>query len=198
VAAARFLGLTAALLLASFFGTKWLLTIRPLPPDARVPMFRHVDPDDAGFKLQQSSASDDDAVRNRLRNEVIDYAKALYDDPCNKAVKAHYVAAVVAYVRAWMSIAPCLATQTCGGSDAPLLDRARQAFGSPLDRRVRDAMQTVHAKATFGSGDFPQDTVHMVSDLAADGSVLSAHETREFRHVTTQFGEFSTRQKCEY
>jgi hypothetical protein len=113
-------------------------------------------------------------------------------------LKARYVAAVVAYVRAWTSIAPCLAARTCGGSDSSLLDRARQAFGSPLDRRVRDAMQAVHAKATFGSGDFPQDTVHLVSDLAADGAVLSAHETREYRHLTAQFGETATRQDCGY
>jgi hypothetical protein len=194
----RFLGLALGLFVAVFLGMKWPLTEQPGKPERAMPTFQHVDPDDPRIKQMQSSQSDDDAARDGLRHDVIDYAKALYDDPCNKALKAHYVAAVVRYVRAWTIIAPCLATRTCSNADASLLERARQAFGSPLDHRVRDAMQTLHAKATFGSGDFPQDTVLLVSDLAADGSVLSAHETREFRHVTAQFSEFRTRQDCGY
>ena len=79
--AARFAVIVTAVLLASFFGMKWLLTIQPLRPDARIPSFHHVDPDSAEYKFQQSSVSDDDATRDHLRNEMIDYAKALKDDP---------------------------------------------------------------------------------------------------------------------
>ena len=74
-------------------------------------------------------------------------------------VKHTYIKAVVAYARAWLSIAPCVATRTCGSSDSQRLERAQQAFGSPLDARVRDAMTHVHAKGIFGPADFPKDTV---------------------------------------
>lgn len=127
---------------------------------------------------------------------MLDYAKALTDDPCNGILKANYIKAVVAYTRAWISIAPCLGTRTCGGSDLSLLDRAQHAFGSPLDHRVRDAMQTVQAKAAFGHADFPKETVYLVATLAADGSINTAEQTKEFRHVKAQFGDTNTYQDC--
>lgn len=194
--AARFSVLVAGFLLAGFFGTKWLLTIRPVQPDARLPTFHHVDVDSARFKAEQSSESDDDAVRDRLRNEVLDYAKALRDDPCNEVLKAGYVKAVVAYARAWTSIAPCVAIRSCTSWDSAKLDRARKAFGTPRDHRVRDAMMAVHAKVTFGSADFPEDTTHLVADLAADESIESAHRTREFRTVMAQHDLIPARAVC--
>jgi hypothetical protein len=196
VGAARFAVITAAFLLAGFFGMKWLLTVRPLQPDARLPTFHHVDVDSPRYKLKQSSTSDQDAVRDRLRNHVIDYAKALGDDPCNKILKAGYVKAVVAYARAWTSIAPCVAIRSCTSWDSARLDRARKAFGTPLDHRVRDAMMAVHAKVTFGTGDFPEDTTRLVADLAADDAIESAHRTREFRNVIAQHDLIPARTDC--
>jgi hypothetical protein len=192
----RFLATAVGMFTAVFIGMQWLLTVRPLTPDARVPTFQPVDADSPRQQLQQSTISDDDPTRDRLRHDVLDYAKALNDDPCNDRLKAAYIKAAVAYVRAWISIAPCLATQSCYGADSSRLDRATHAFGSPLDLRVRDAMQTVHAKGIFGVGDFPKDTVHLVAELAADGSINSAKDTQEFRHISAQMGNTPMRQDC--
>jgi hypothetical protein len=192
----RFFAFVAVLFVAVFFGGKWLLEVRPLKPDPRLPTFQRVNPNDPRVKLQQSAVSDDDPTRDRLRKEVLDYAKALGDDPCNKTLKTRYIRAVIDYARAWISIAPCLGTRTCGGSDSPLIDRAAHAFGSPLDLRVRDAMQAVHAKGIFGPADFPKDTVRLVSDLAADSSINSAEETKQLRHVSAQFGDTPRRADC--
>ena len=194
----RFYALAAGLFFAVFLGGKWLLipTVVPLQPDARLPTFQRVDPDDPRTKLEQTSVSDDDATRDRLRNEVLDYAKAIHDDPCNEVLKKNYIKAVVAYARAWTSIVPCIGTQTCRGADSPLLDRAQHAFGTPLDLRVREAMRSAHARATFGTGDFPKDTVNLVANLAADGAINGAHTMPEFRHVKAQLDDDSTRQDC--
>jgi hypothetical protein len=192
----RFLATAVGLFFAVFFGMKWMLTVHPLKPDSRLPTFHSVDTASPEYKIQQSSVSDGDPTRDRLRNDVIDYAKALADDPCNKILMANYIKAVVAYTRAWISIVPCIGTQTCHSSDSALLDRAAQAFGSPLDHRVRDAMQHTHAKTIFGTGAFPKDTVHLVATLAADSSINSAQETKEFRRVTAQLGDTDTRQDC--
>jgi hypothetical protein len=65
----------AVLFFAGFLGGKWLLSERPVQApqlDPRVPTFHHVDPDGARTKLEQSSVSDDDLTRDRLRNEVLD------------------------------------------------------------------------------------------------------------------------------
>jgi hypothetical protein len=179
----RFLGLAAFMFAAAFLGTNWFLRVEPLRPDPRVPTFQRVDTDSPAYKLGQSSISDGDPTRDRLRHEVLDYAKALSDDPCNPAVKRYYIKAVVDYARAYISIAPCMGTLTCGSSDSQKIERARQAFGSPLDVRVRDAMTHVHAKGIFGPADFPKDTVRLVAELAADGSINSAEDTRAFRNV---------------
>jgi hypothetical protein len=193
----RFLAVAFGLFFAAFLGVKWLFEVRPLTPDARVPTFQRVDTELPRYKIEQSSVSDNDPTRDRLRNEVRDYAKALGDDPCNPVLKAHYVNAVVAYARAWISIVPCLGTQTCRSADSPLLDRAAQAFGSPLDMRVREAMAAVHAKGAFGPADFPKDTIHLVATLAADRSINSAEEMKEFRRVKAQLGgDGGRRQDC--
>jgi hypothetical protein len=194
----RFGAVVVGLFFAMFLGGKWLLTpvVVPLKPDARLPTFHRVDPDDPRTKIEQSSVSDDDPVRDRLRNEVLDYAKALGDDPCNEVLKKNYIKAVVAYARAWISIVPCIGTQTCRSSDSQLLDRGAHAFGSPLDHRVRDAMRATHQKALFGAADFPKETVHLVADLAADPSLNGVQETREFRRVSAQLDDASTRRDC--
>jgi hypothetical protein len=194
--AARFSVIVTAVLLASFFGMRWLLTVQPLKPDARIPTFHHVDPDSTEYRLQQSSASDDDPTRDHLRNEVIDYAKALKDDPCNRVLRANYIKAVVAYVRARISIAPCIPIRSCTSWDSAELDRARKAFGTPLDTRVREAMQETHARTIFGTGAFPRDTVRIVADVAADPSINSAADTKEFRHVSAQLGDTDRRPGC--
>jgi hypothetical protein len=183
----RFLGLAAFMFAAAFLGMNWFLRVEPLKPDPRVPTFQPVDTNSPSYKLAQSSVSDDDPTRDQLRHDVLDYAKALHDDPCNPVLKREYIAAVTAYARAWLSIAPCVSTRTCGSSDSRRLDRAQQAFGSPLDARVREAMAGVHAKRIFGPGDFPRDTVRLVADLAADDAINSAADTKEFRRVQAQF-----------
>jgi hypothetical protein len=167
----RFLGLAAGMFAAVFFGMKWLFTVHPLKPDARLPAFQQVDKDSPRFQLEQSSISDDDATRDRLRHEVLDGAKALDDDPCNDVVKGHYVKAVNDYARAYVAIAPCLGTRSCRASDSAKIERAQHAFGSPLDRRLREAMIKVHAKATFKLGDFPNDTAPLVAEMAADSEI---------------------------
>jgi hypothetical protein len=180
----RFIGIVAILFIAVFFGGKWLLEVRPLRASAWLPTYHRADKqDEPHLKLEKTSASDNDPTRDRLRTEVLDYAKALGDDPCNGILKMHYIKAVTDYVRAWISIAPCLGTHSCRWSDSPRMDLATRAFGSPLDLRVRDAMQKVHGKGVFGIGDFPQDTVTLVSQLAADGSVNPDADPR-FRSMT--------------
>lgn len=194
--AARFAVIVMAFLLAGFFGLKWLLTVRPLQPDARLPNFHHVDVDSPRYKAEQSSESENDTVRDRLRSDVLNYAKALGDEPCNETLKASYIKAVVAYARAWISVAPCIASLSCSSQDSAKLDRARKAFGTPRDHRVRDAMMAVHAKVAFGTADFPEDTSHLVADLAADDAIEPAHRTRAFRHVIAESDNIPARTDC--
>lgn len=167
----RFFGLALGMFVAVFFGMKWYLTVEPLKPDARLPVFHRVDTNDPRYQLEQSSVSDGDAVRDRLRADLLDYAQSLDRDPCNHTLRTHYIEAADNYARAWTSIVPCLRTRTCGQSNSQKLDLAAHAFGTPLDHRVREAMRKLHAKVVFKLGDFPNDTAPLVAELAADGAI---------------------------
>ncbi len=177
----RFLGLAGIMFAAVFLGMSWLFTVHPLQPDARLPTFQRVDTNDPRYKLEQSSVSDNDPTRDSLRNAVLGEAKSLADDPCNSNFKATYIKAVNAYARAWISIAPCLGTHTCGSSDSAKLDRAAQAFGSPLDHRLRELMRRIHDKRIFGPHDFPGELAQFVATMAGDARINPRAE--EFRKI---------------
>jgi hypothetical protein len=182
----RFFGLAALMFAAAFLGMNWFLRVEPLKPDPRLPTFQRVE---GSLRVEQSSVSDGDPTRDKLRHDVLDYAKALGDDPCNPQLKRAYIKTVIAYARAWLSIAPCVGTRTCGSSlDSQRLDRAQHAFGSPLDVRVREALARVHAKHIFGPADFPRDTVSLVAEMAADDSINSPADTQEFRRLEARLG----------
>jgi hypothetical protein len=184
----RFLGIALATLIVAFLVPRWL-TPRPLDPDQRLPTFRQVDVQDPRVQLETTSyASDSDAVRDRLRQAVLDTATALRQKPCNQAVKADYIAAAAAYARARISIAPCVRTRTCRQSDNARLELAQKAFGSPADRRVREAMNRAHATGTIVKGDFPDDVASAVAQLAGDGTI-DPTASPEFAKVAEALGD---------
>jgi hypothetical protein len=165
----RFSLVVLLLFAAAFYVISQITVLRPLTPDPRVPTFQQRASENERNRMEAtSSASDNDAVRDRLRQSVLDGAKSFGDDPCNEAMKRLYVEAAAQYARAWLSIVPCLKTSTCGSWDGARLDRAREAFGSPLDHRVREAMQKAHGTGALVRGDFPSDVVEFVALLAAD------------------------------
>jgi hypothetical protein len=187
----RFLGIAVGLLLACL-GIQWLLAPRPLQPDARVPTFQRVDVNSPRYQMETTSyAGDHDAVRDALRRATLEAAQAFRDDPCNDAIKARYVEAATKYARAWLSIAPCVATATCGASDGPRLDRAQKAFGSPLDRRVREAMTKAHQTDAIAEGDFSGDVAPFVAEMAAD-PVINPRAAPRMKEVARDFRTPST------
>jgi hypothetical protein len=163
----RFIGIAVVCCIASYTAAHFFL-VRPLTPNPRLPVFHAVDPDSPRKQVEDSHASDTDSVRDGLRWAVLDSAESLSPDPCNDGLKTRYVEAAANYARAWLSVAPCLATRTCGSADDPLIRRASEAFGSPLDRRVRDSMKKVHATDAIREEDFSPEIVRHVALLASD------------------------------
>jgi hypothetical protein len=189
----RFVGIAFGLFVAVFFGGQWLLAPRPLKPDARLPTFQRVDPNDPRIKMEQTSfASDNDSVRDALRHATLDAASALDLSPCDEGIRARYIRAATNYARAWLSIAPCVGSETCGSSDGPRLERAQRSFGSPLDRRVREAMRKAHQTTTFSTGDFPKDVAGLLAEFAADPSI----NPRTTGVLKSAFSEMRDSQAC--
>jgi hypothetical protein len=163
----RFFAIAIALCGFSYAAVNWLTAVHPLKPDSRIPSFHRIDPDSPRTKVEASHASDMDPVRDRLRHAVLDSAESLSEAPCNDAIKARYVKAVTDYSRAWLSVVPCLLTR-CSQADGPAIERAIEAFGSPLDHRVREAMEKAHETDALREDDFPKDVVRHVAGLASD------------------------------
>ncbi len=181
----RFLGIAFAVFIAAWLGHRWLFAVQPLKPDARIPTFHRVDPNDPREQFRNSYATDDDNVRNALRQAVYDAASDLADEPCNDALKARYVEAATKYARAWLSIAPCVDNHTCGDRDGVRLDRAQQAFGTPLDARVRDKMVKAHETGAVRPGDFPKDAVSLVAEFARD-PVINPFAAPQFKKMAEE------------
>jgi hypothetical protein len=186
----RFICTALAMSVAAVFialAADWLPGPRALKPDPRLPTFHQVDVNDPRTKLETSFVSDNDSVRDPLRRAVLDAADALKDDPCEETLKARYIVAATNYAAAWLSVAPCVGTRTCGQSDHVRLDLAQKAFGSPADHRVREAMARVHRSGAIFKGDFPDSVVRLVAEMAADGGI-NPDASPEFQKVAVALG----------
>jgi hypothetical protein len=144
-----------------------------LKPDARIPTFQPVDPNSRHrmMEVETFGGGDNDSARNELRRAVLEAATKLRVRPCDAEVKARYVKAATDYARAWLSIVPCVGTRTCGESDEARLDQAQKAFGTPLDRRIQDAMAEAHRTGVIETGDFPKDIVELLAGMARDPTI---------------------------
>jgi hypothetical protein len=181
----RFAGLVVVAFALSFAGVFWLVVPHSLNPAALLPSWHVVDADTRHPREQGSNAADSEQARDKLRNAVIEAADDLRREPCNDAMKARYIAAATKYARAWLSIAPCVGTQSCGSSDGPRLDRAQQAFGTPLDRQAREAMQKAHETGALKEGDFASDAVIMVATFARDPGI-NPHADPKIKKLTLE------------
>src|SRR5712672_1039197 len=110
----RFAGLVIGAFIVTFATALWLVMPRPLKPDARLPTWHRVDVESPRVKMMDSYATDNDAVRDKLRHAVLEAADDLLREPCNDVMKAHYIEAATNYARARLSIAPCVGTGRCG------------------------------------------------------------------------------------
>lgn len=180
----RFAVIAIAALCLSYTSVQWLLDVGkekpsakaelmpsgavPLQPSAKIPVFRQVDPVEA---QRNRFKGDDDEVRDRLRWAVHDTAKNLIKSPCNDGLKSQYIAAATNYARAKLSIAPCMAKNTCNEKTEAQLDLLRKTFKTGLDETVRELMYDVHRSGTIREGDFGKDVVYYVAILAKDLSI---------------------------
>lgn len=141
--------------------------------DPRLPTFHAIEVTDPAETRPVSFASDKDAARDALRKAVIAAAGDFAKDPCDTGSRARYIGAAMDYAHAWLAMAPCVASNSCSDANSAELDRAQKAFGTPLDRRVQEAMALAHAARNIKASDLAPDTVSLMASLAADPSLLA-------------------------
>lgn len=174
----RFMVAVVALFAASFFGVRWLAAGAPVPlptvtelkPDARLPTFHPYDArtDRKGWVETKTSQGDNDPERDKLREAVIAAATAYRMSPCNEEFRRQFLVAAGGYARAFQLALGCERSHWCAIDDARR-EQAVKAFGSPYDKRVKEAIAKVHDMGTIARDDYADGYGSIVAMLAGAG-----------------------------
>jgi hypothetical protein len=110
------------------------------------------------WEAQHTSQGDDDTKRNAIRMDTLQAANAYAMSPCDTTMKANLIAALSSYTRAWQATLGCkrnfLGQLIC--SDQKFKEAA-DSVGTPLDRRVKTALEAAFEQKGIVTADFPKD-----------------------------------------
>jgi hypothetical protein len=148
----RFVLAAAALFGLAFigmsFGMPWaskgfpVMAMRavPMKPDARVPTFEQSVKQGVRKDWEESKTSqgDNDPGRNQMRLTTVQAATAYALSPCDKTIKAAFVVAASTYMRTTLKN-----------------EINAQAYSTPMDARVREAIDAAFDAGGLTTKDFP-------------------------------------------
>lgn len=147
----RFVLTAIALFVGTFVGVSWaskgfpvmMVRVEPLKPDARVPTFEESVKQGLRKDWEESRTSqgDNNAGRNQMRLTTIQAANAYALSPCDKTIKAAFVVAASTYMRATIKS-----------------EKDAQNFLTPMDKRVREAIEAAFDAGGVTTQDFPKGT----------------------------------------
>ena len=110
------------------------------------------------WEAQHTARGDNDAKRNAIRMDTLQAANAYAMSPCDKTMKANLVDALSAYTRAWQATLACkrnfLGQLICSDEK---FKRAADSVDTPLDRRVKTALEAAFEQKGIVTADFPED-----------------------------------------
>jgi hypothetical protein len=120
------------------------------------------------WEAEHTAQGDDDAKRNAIRMETLQAANAYAMSPCDETMKANLVAALTAYTRAWQAKLGCkpnfLGQLIC--SDQKFKEAA-DSVTTPLDSRVKTALEAAFAQKGIVTADFPKDVQNDVKPFTS-------------------------------
>jgi hypothetical protein len=110
------------------------------------------------WEAEHTSRGDDDAKRNAIRMDTLQAANAYSMSPCDEGMKANFVVAVSNYTRTWQTTLGCkpnfLGQLICSDEQ---FKRAADSVTTPLDRRVKTALEVAFEQKGIVTADFPKD-----------------------------------------
>jgi hypothetical protein len=120
------------------------------------------------WEAEHTAQGDDDAKRNTIRMDTLQAANAYAMSPCDETMKANLVVALSAYTRAWQAKLDCkpnfLGQLICSDEQ---FKRAADSVSTPLDRRVKTALEAAFAQKGIVTADFPEDVRHDVKPFTS-------------------------------
>lgn len=158
-----FVGLSWA---ARGFPTRFSATasapVQPLQPTLNVTFGDHSGEQHRERLAQQQVQDPDNYKRDPLRLDTLQAANAYALSPCDGTMKANLVAAVRAYAAAAVEIRKCnVVTRNCDAA----FDRAIALYATPLDVRVKTALNEAFEKGGITRADFPHEMATTVMSL---------------------------------
>jgi hypothetical protein len=122
------------------------------------------------WESQHTAQSDKNPKLDTIRMDALQAATAYSMSPCDKTMKLNLIAAVTAYTHAWQAKLDCPRPMNmlmfCG--DQKLKDAA-DTFSTPLDNRVRDALEAAFEQKGVVKADFASDVRFDVLQFAGPG-----------------------------
>jgi hypothetical protein len=119
------------------------------------------------WEAEHTARGDDDAKRNAIRMDTLQAANAYAMSPCGESTKANLISSLSAYTRAWQTTLGCkpnfLGQLICSDEQ---FKKAADSVTTPLDRRVKTALQAAFEQKGIVTADFPQDVQRDVRQFA--------------------------------
>jgi hypothetical protein len=110
------------------------------------------------WEAEHSARGDGDPRRDAIRTDTLQAANAYAMSPCDATQKTNLVAALTAYTRAWQATRGCgrnfLGMTTCSDQQ---IKRGADSINTPLDKRVRAALDAAFEQKGIVKADFPSD-----------------------------------------
>lgn len=149
----RLAALAAAFFVIAYAGVAWVLAGAPRPGlklDHSTPAATPVN-FPARASEPKPSRAETKSPHDTLRLAALQASKAYAAAPCDRTAKADMIEAVSAYAKAWRDVMGC----GPDGCDSNRLNAAGTAFSTPLDTRVREAVEAAFDKRGISIDDFP-------------------------------------------
>jgi hypothetical protein len=150
----------------------WPVPVRPLSPMVNS-TFGDQSAKDYERKLWESehtAQSDGNPRLDAIRLEMLQAANAYAMSPCDETIKANLISALTAYTRAWQNKLNCPRplNMLMFCSDQRLKETA-DTFSTPLDRRVKVALEAAFEQKGIMKSDFADDVANDMARFAGPG-----------------------------
>jgi hypothetical protein len=124
------------------------------------------------WEAAHTSQSDKNPELDQLRLDTLQAANAYAMSPCDTTMKSNLIAALTAYTRAWQKKLDCSMPMFCNDKK---LQEAADTFSTPLDIRVKEALNEAFEQRGIVRTDFPSSVRFHVLQFA--GPALWADES---------------------
>jgi hypothetical protein len=115
---------------------------------------------------EHAAQSDTNPSLDRIRLEALQAATGFEMSPCNSTMKKNLIEALTAYTRAWQTKLDCPVKMLCTDEK---LKAAAEAFSTPLDLRVRAALERAFTQPGIVKTDFPASVRFDMLQFAGHG-----------------------------